>query len=318
LTDQPDRPEPETIPLGATQVRISPLGIGAWAWGERLYWGYGRGYGEADVQAAFAASLEAGIQFFDTAEAYGRGQSERLLGECIRASAEPVTVATKFWPYPWRLARGQLLGALRGSLKRLGLEQVDLYQIHWPFPPVPIETWMEAMAEAVKLGLARAVGVSNFNAEQMRRARAALAKHGLPLASNQVEYSLLNRRVEHNGLLGLCKAQGVTLIAYSPLAQGVLTGKYTAARPPSGIRALRYRPEFLTRAQPLIRLLQDIGRAHGGRSPAQVALNWTMCKGSLPIPGAKNARQARENAGALGWQLADSEVAQLDQASQSF
>lgn len=295
---------------------VSPLGTGAWAWGDRLYWGYGRGYAETEVQEAFETSLAAGVNFFDTAESYGRGQSERLLGKYVRASGQPVVVATKFMPYPWRLSKGRLLAALRASLARLGLDQVDLYQIHWPFPPVSIETWMEGMAEAVEQGLIRAVGVSNYNADQMKRAHEALVKRGLRLASNQVDYSLLNRQVERDGLLDLCHRMRITLIAYSPLAQGMLTGKYTPERPPTGIRGLRYRADLLQRIQPLIGLMQEIGRAHGDRSPAQVALNWAICKGSLVIPGAKNGRQARENAGALGWRLTPAEVNALDQASE--
>jgi aryl-alcohol dehydrogenase-like predicted oxidoreductase len=297
---------------------VCPLGTGAWAWGDRFYWGYGRGYADTEVREAFETSLEAGVNFFDTAESYGRGQSERLLGKYVRTSGQPVVVATKFMPYPWRLSKGRLLAALRGSLGRLGLSQVDLYQIHWPFPPVAIETWMEGMAEAVEQGLIRAVGVSNFNADQMKRAHEALLKRGLRLASNQVDYSLLNRKVEQDGLLALCQRLGITLIAYSPLAQGMLTGKYTPERPPPGIRGLRYRADLLQRVQPLIGLMKEIGREHGDRSPAQVALNWTICKGTLTIPGAKNGDQARENAAALGWRLTEAEVNALDQASQGI
>jgi aryl-alcohol dehydrogenase-like predicted oxidoreductase len=305
------------VPLGTTDIRVSPLGLGAWSWGDRFFWGYGRGYTAGDVREAFDVSLAAGVNFIDTAESYGRGRSEQLLGEFLRSTGETAIVATKFMPYPWRLSKGQLLSALKGSLRRLGLSRVDLYQIHWPFPPVSIETWMDALAEAVAQGLTRAVGVSNYNTDQMMRASEALDKHGLRLATNQVDYSLLNRRVEREGLLDLCKRLGITLIAYSPLAQGVLTGKYTPENPPPGIRGLRYREDLLRRAQPLVGLMEEIGEAHGGRSPAQVALNWTICKGSLTIPGAKNARQAQENAGALGWQLDEPEVNALDEASQA-
>ena len=204
--------------------------------------------------------------------------------------------------------------ALHHSLDRLGLESVDLYQMHWPFPPVSIDTWMDAMADAVQAGLIRAVGVSNYNVEQTRRAYDALARRGVPLASNQVDYSLLQRKPETNGLLALCQQLNVTLIAYSPLAQGLLTGKYTPQNPPPGLRGRRY-GGILARIQPLTGLLREVGQAHGGKTPAQVALNWTISKGTVPIPGAKNARQAIDNAGALGWRLADAEVAALDAAS---
>ena len=305
----------DRVPLGATGIQISPMGIGTWAWGDTWFWQYGKGgYTDADLNVAYQASLAHGITFFDTAEMYGRGRSERLLGQFARKAGWSVVITTKFFPLPWRVSKGQLAGALRHSLDRLGLESVDLYQMHWPFPPVPIDTWMDAMADAVEAGLIRAVGVSNYNAEQTRRAYDALARRGVPLASNQVDYSLLQRKPETNGLLALCKQLNVTLIAYSPLAQGLLTGKYTPQNPPPGLRGRRY-GGILAKIQPLTSLLREIGQAHGGKTPAQVALNWTISKGTVPIPGAKNARQAIDNAGALGWRLADAEVAALDAAS---
>lgn len=290
------------------------MGIGNWAWGDFMFWSNRGQYSEADARAAFDAAVAAGIELVDTAEMYGFGRSERLLGQFMRESGHRVKVATKFMPYPWRLSKGSLLRALRGSLRRLGVEQVDLYQIHWPNPPLPIETWVEGLADAVEAGLAREVGVSNFNVAQMRRAHEVLARRGLRLASNQVEYSLLHRAPERNGLLAACRELGVRLIAYSPLAQGLLTGKYTPDSPPPGLRRWTLGGK-LSSLGPLLALMREIGQAHGGASPAQVALNWTMAKGALPIPGARNARQAEENAGALGWQLTADEVAALDAAT---
>lgn len=305
----------ETIQLGATDLRVSPLGAGTWQWGDSRFWGYGKGYAAAEIRAAFDASLAAGITFFDTAEVYGYGKSERFLGRFIREAGATPVIATKFMPLPWRVSRGQLLGALRKSLQRLGLSQADLYQLHWPFPPRPVEFWADALADAVQAGLARAVGVSNCDAEQMRRAHAVLARRGVPLASNQVEYSLLHPAPERTGLVDACRELGVTLIAYSPLAKGALTGKYTPDNPPPGPRIRRYRGEFLAAVQPLIALLREVGAAHGDKTPGQVALNWVICKGAIPIPGAKNARQAADNAGALGWRLTGAEIAALDEAS---
>ncbi len=309
----------EYTTLGQTEILISRLGIGTWAWGDRLFWGYGREYNESDVRAAFEISLEAGINFFDTAEIYGQGHSEYLIGKFIAEhppeTEKPVVIATKFFPYPWRLWKDSLHKALERSLRRLNLKQVDLYQIHWPFPPVPLETWASALADVVERGLTKAVGVSNFNAKQMLRVHAVLIKRGVVLASNQVEYSLLNRTIEFNGLLSLCKELRITCIAYSPLAQGILSGKYTPLSPPGGARARRYNRKFLTLITPLVRLLGEIGQSHGGKTPAQVALNWIICKGAIPIPGAKNAKQAQENAGALGWRLTPDEVAELDKLS---
>jgi aryl-alcohol dehydrogenase-like predicted oxidoreductase len=299
----------ELVPLGRTDVQVSRIGIGAWAWGDRLYWGYGRSYTDDDLRAAFAAALAAGVNWFDTAEVYGFGRSEEILGRFL-PSATSTVIASKFMPFPWRLGRGGLRDALRGSLRRLGVERIDLYQVHWPMPPVPIETWMDALAEAVQLGHVRAVGVSNYNVDQMRRAHQALARRGVPLASNQVHYNLLERSPERSGLLETCRELGVTLIAYSPLGQGLLTGKYSKESPPPGIRAARLRGR-LREIEPVVAALREIGEARG-RPPAQVALNWLICKGALPIPGAKNAQQAEQNAGALGWRLTDVEVAALD------
>ncbi len=290
------------------------MGLGAWAWGDRVVWHYGQGYTDDDIQAALQTSLEAGINLVDTAEVYGSGLSERLLGEFIKNSAKPVLVATKFMPYPWRLTRGAMSKALQRSLERLELEHVDLYQIHWPFPPFPIEYWVEGLAEMVKAKLTHAVGVSNYDKNQMQRAYTVLAKHDIPLASNQVEYHLLNRSIEKNGLLDRCHELGVRLIAYSPLAKALLTGKYSADNLPPGIRG-RAAAGILSRIGPLLQLMTEIGQDHGNKTPGQVALNWVICKGALPIPGAKTASQSAQNAAALGWRLTAEQVQALDQAS---
>ncbi len=302
----------ERVRLGNSDLEISRIGIGTWAWGNRLIWNYGREYGEPELREAFAATLNAGIDFFDTAEVYGKGMSERFLGRFIRESGARPVVASKFMPYPWRLRRRSLRSALEQSLDRLGMSSVDLYQVHWPSPPLSIETWMEAMADAVKDGLISTVGVSNFTISQMRRAHDTLAKRGIPLASNQVQFSLLHRGPEKGGLLATCRELGVTLIAYSPLAMGILTGKYTPAKPPPGFRGRRYRPNRLIRIQSLIEKMKEFGDAHGGRTPAQVALNWCVCKDTVPIPGAKDGNQAEENVGAIGWRLTEEEVRDLD------
>ncbi len=305
----------ETITLGNTEIRISPLGIGTWAWGDRFFWNYGSDYSAEDVRAAFVAAVETGINFFDTAEVYGMGRAERFLGELTAQTTEPVVIATKFFPFPWRVRRAAMKRALRLSLKRLGKESVDLYQIHFPWPPRSPDFWVRALGEMVQEGPTKAAGVSNFNAEQMRRAHAILAAQGIPLASNQVHYSLLHRAPETNGVLAACKELGITLIAYSPLEMGLLTGKYSPENPPRGIRSRRYTKAYLARIQPLIGLMREIGRAHDNKTPAQVALNWVICKGAVPIPGAKNARQAESNAGALGWRLTEEAIAALDHAS---
>jgi len=291
------------------------IGIGTWAWGDRFVWGFGNKYKEEDITEAFFESIHNGVAFFDTAEVYGQGKSESFLGKLIPQSASPVKIATKIMPFPWRIGKQSLRKALLGSLKRLNVPKVDLYQIHWPLPPMPVEHWMDQMVEVFQEGLVGAIGVSNYDLEKTRKAQEALAKSGISLASNQVEYHLLERRIEKNGLMQYCVENGIKVIAYSPLAMGILSGKYTPENPPKGARATQYSREFLTQIQPLIKALQIIGQDHDGKTASQVALNWTICKGTLPIPGAKNARQAGENCGAIGWSLTEKEISLLDELS---
>jgi aryl-alcohol dehydrogenase-like predicted oxidoreductase len=305
------------IPESIQFLHDIEIGLGAWAWGDRLVWNYGKGYTDADIEQGLMVSLENGVNFVDTAEVYGSGRSERLLGQFIKKSKVPVLVATKFFPMPWRWRKASVTRALRHSLERLQLERVDLYQIHWPSPIMPVETHVEGLASAHRLGLTRAVGVSNYDKNQMQRAYTALARHDIPLASNQVEYHLLNRTVEKDGLLARCQELGVRLIAYSPLAMGLLTGKYSPENPPPGWRGGKY-AGVLKEIQPLIKLMLEIGQDHNSKTAAQVALNWCIYKGTLPIPGAKNVRQAETNAGAAGWRLTVEQVKALDEASDKF
>lgn len=173
---------------------------------------------------------------------------------------------------------------------------------------------MEGMVECVKLGLTRTVGVSNFWEKRMLRAYSALAQHGVPLASNQLPFSLLKRDAEKNGILARCKELGIRFIAYSPLEKGLLTGKYSVDNPPPGVRAANY-IEMLPKLPPVIQALREVAQNHG-KTVAQAALNWVICKGAMPIPGAKDAEQAEENAGGAGWRMSDEEVAQLDEVTE--
>ena len=290
------------------------IGLGAWQWGDRVMWGYGQTHTDKEIRELFNASLNLGVRFVDTAEIYGSGYSERLLGRFLKDMDQPVLVATKFFPWPWRQTKASVVSALKTSLERLGVESVDLYQIHWPSPFMSPERMMEGMVECVKNGWARTVGVSNFGQAHMLRAYSTLAQHGIPLASNQVHYSLLNREVEKNGTLARCRELGIRLIAYSPLEMGLLSGKYSSKNPPSGLRGSQY-IDLLKKIPPVIKLLQEIGLNHGDKNTSQVALNWLICKGTLPIPGAKNAHQAELNAGGAGWRLTEDEVARLDEAT---
>jgi aryl-alcohol dehydrogenase-like predicted oxidoreductase len=310
----------ETITLGQSGSVVTPLCIGTWAWGDRLFWNYGKEYGPQELQAAFDASLEAGITFFDTAEVYGFGLSEELLAQFLQKSEQKVQIATKYGPFPWRITAQSVADALTESLKRLRVQKVALYQVHWPFTfLMSQETLMNALADEVERGRIAAVGVSNYSDQQMREAHQILARRGIPLAVNQVRYSLLTRQIESNGILNTARELGVTILAYSPLAQGLLTGKYTIAGgpTPSGARKLdsRFSKEGLQKIEPVISLLRLFGEKYG-RTPAQVALNWLIAQGNVvPIAGAKTAQQIRDNAGALGWRLSDDEIAHLEEVS---
>jgi len=275
------------------------------------------GTNAADEQAAFDASLSAEINFFDTAAMYSAGGSERRLGEL--AEGKEVVIATKFPPNP--LGRAEDMSpALEASLGNLRRSSIDLYQHHFPSRRVDIPALMEFMADAVDAGKIKAVGVSNYSAAQLRTAYQALARRGIPLASNQVQYSLLHRRPETNGVLDSCRELGITLIAYQPLASGALTGKYLDGSRPVGIRRFRepFRGSKFHALRPIVTLLRLIGDRYG-KSPGQVALRWLLEQENVvPIPGAKDADQARHNAGALSFTLTPDELRYLNEATMAW
>src|SRR5665213_1435705 len=311
---------PENYTLAGSDVSIPLLGVGTWAWGDRSTWGMG-GYDTAltlgSIEEAWNASIDAGVTLFDTAEVYGGGESERIIGQMrdhdpARASA--VVLATKFMPSPWKLnVRGALLKSLRASLGRLGVPCVDLYQIHGPVSLRSHGALADALAAAHQAGLVKAVGVSNYSTKETRSIASELDKRGMRLATNQIEFSLLRRVPETGGLLAACAELGVIALAYSPIGQGRLTGKYSAANPPPGKRNFSNHPMEVVDG--IVDELRRIGGEHGGKGPSQVALNWVMAKGAVPIPGAKNRRQAEENAGALGWLLDGDQLARLDRVA---
>ncbi len=330
----------EQRPLGASGLIVPALGIGTMSWGERLM-GYGKTHTHQDVNEAYRACLDAGLTFFDSAEGYGFGENERLLGALHKQDGRAATIATKYAPFslfaplPTRISPRTLLKSLDASLCRLGIECIDLFQVHFPTSPQRVDALMDMLAEAVRMGKVRAVGVSNYNAALLRRAHARLARHGIPLASNQVHYNLLHRYPETNGVLDACQELNVALIAYSPLEQGLLTGKYrtTPRSKPLTLRLIEAaaprdpfneKTEMPSRRhdlrssqfEPLFAALQELADRYE-KTIAQVALNWLLTRAPfiVPIPGAKNARQAREHAGALGWRLTEEEHTRLGQAA---
>lgn len=310
--------------LGRTDLRVTPIGLGCWQFSGgkglfiRSWW---NSPFQEEVDKIVAATLNGGINWFDTAEFYGGGSSERALLTALckagMANAD-VVIATKWWPL-FRTARNIPITAGR-RLECLSPCKIDLYQIHNPYAFSSVEAQMDEMAGLVKEGKIRYVGVSNFSATQMRRAHAALDRHGLPLASNQVRFNLLNRNPERNGVLDAAKELGVSLIAYSPLAQGLLTGKFhknpeSVERLPFMRRRLLGRQVKKTRN--LITKLEEIAVSHNC-SAAEVALSWAVnFHGDVvvAIPGATRTEHVRQNIGALTLKLTPEEMASLDKES---
>lgn len=309
--------------LGRSDLRVPRLGVGAMTWGDakglaRFHpakTAYGGAHGFEEEKRALEISIAAGANLFDTAAMYSGGASERRLGEL--AQGKDALIASKF-PGGFSFRAEGFPKELNTSLARLGRDTIDLYQHHFPTRGASIPKLMDQLADAVEAGKVKAVGVSNYSVEQMREAHTALAKRGIPLASNQVEYSLLHRQPETNGVLDACRELGITLIAYSPLAGGRLTGKYSAQNRAGGFfrRILpQYSRSALDSIQPVIKLLREIGERYS-KTPSQVALRWLIENPIvLPIPGAKNGRQAMENAETLKFTLAADEVEALSQAT---
>jgi aryl-alcohol dehydrogenase-like predicted oxidoreductase len=302
---------------GAEAVRTTPreIAVGTWAWGNSRTWGYGHRFDDEDLEIAFEACVASGLTLFDTAEIYGSGRSERILGACMAEHDVRVRVGTKFMPYPWRLSTRQLESALGRSLDRLGIDSVALYQLHRPLPPIQVRTWASRMAGLVAAGLVKAVGVCNCSVAQLRSVTDALAAEGLPLATCQVQYSLLDRRPERSGVRRFCHERGIPLVAASPLCSGVLSGGYGSASPPEDRRARVFTPAFFRQVEPLLDILRRTARARADGSPTQVALAWLLAKGAIPLAGVTSARQADDNAAALNLRLSSDEIALLDRLS---
>ncbi len=306
--------------FAGTDVPVPVMGVGTWAWGDKRTWGmggYDHGLTFETITDAWQTSIDAGVTLFDTAEAYGEGESERIIGKLRAADpqrASKAVIASKFMPMPWKLnVKKSLIDAAKASRERLGIERIDLYQIHGPISLRSIPAQAEALAQAHGDGVVNAVGISNFSPKETRRFDEELRKRDLRLASNQVEFSLLRTIPIASGLLSTCADLGVVVLAYSPIGQGRLTGKYSAENPPPGKRNFSTYP--MEKIDPLVDKLRGIGEAHDAKTPSQVALNWLMRRGTLPIPGAKNGDQAAQNAGAVGWKLTASELTALNEAA---
>jgi aryl-alcohol dehydrogenase-like predicted oxidoreductase len=286
-------------------VRVSAIGLGTWQFGSSE-WGYGRDYAANTAYRIVDRSLALGINLIDTAEIYGIGRSERIVGEAIRERRDKVFLATKLFPIGLPFMTG---ARARGSLRRLGVESVDLYQQHWPSPMFPPRPTMARMRRLVKAGLVRHVGVSNHGLAGWQECEQAL---GGPVLSNQVRFSLVHRDPERE-LVPWAQRTGRIVIAYSPLGQGILSGKYEDSAP-QNFRRMRkdFQPAGRVRWRPLISALREIARGHGA-TPSQVSLAWLIQKPNVvAIPGASSVQQAEENAAAADLQLTAAEIERLD------
>ncbi len=294
-------------------LRLSAVGLGTWQFGSRE-WGYGSDYAEQVAPAIVEASLAAGVTLFDTAEIYGRGRSERILGRALAGRRDGAVVASKLFPI--LPIDPVVTHRVTGSARRLGVETIDLYQVHFRNPVVPLGPTMAALGRVVAEGLVDHVGVSNFSLADWLTAEELL---GGPVATNQVRYSLVDRRVEAD-VLPWAQANGRVIMAYSPLGQGLLSGRYDVDHRPKGLRGSTsaFLPENLRRAAPLLEVLAQVAAAHRA-TPSQIALAWLLRRPHVVvIPGASSVAQAEANAAAADLELTDDEDAALTSASDDY
>lgn len=304
-------------------VSLPKIGCGTWAWGNRLLWGYTPDM-DTQLQAVFDHCISQGVTLFDTGDSYGtgrlNGRSESLLGQFAEAyqgqHQNQICLATKLAAYPWRLTRGAMVKACAASAQRLG-RPVDLAQLHWStanYAPWQEGALLDGLADLVEQQRVKGIGLSNFGPKRLRQIYPRFRDRGIPITTLQVQYSLLSTYpVSELGIQDICGELGIRLIAYSPLALGILTGKYQVGEQlPGGLRGFLFR-QLLPGVQPILATLEAIALLRD-KTMAQVALNWCIAKGFIPIPGAKTLAQAQQNTSTLGWQLDAGEVLELDNA----
>lgn len=306
--------------LGNSNLSLSPLGLGCWQFsnGKGTVGKFWPALGLEDVLKIVQTSLDGGINWFDTAEVYGGGQSEKMLANALKQigtpEAELAYIATKWWPI--LRSAGNISKTINERISMLDHRTIHLYQVHQPYSFSSVPNQMKEMAKLVKQGKVQNIGVSNFSAKQMREADAVLKEHGLRLVSNQVKYSLLDRRIEENGILDTAKKLGIAIIAYSPLEQGILSGKFH--NNPSLVKSIKgprkwmpaFRDSGLRKSKPLIDELEQLALKYGV-SPTQIALNWLIhAHGEtvFAIPGASKVHHAEQNVKAMTFSLTPAEV----------
>lgn len=315
--------------LGKSDLMVSAIGLGCWQFSRQKgldgkYWPF---LEESEILEIVRVSLEGGINWFDTAEAYGMGESEKALAEALRKfgkSEEEVIIATKWMPI-FRKAKS-IIKTIDNRIQSLNNYCIDLYQIHQPFSFSSTKAQMRAMAQLVHDKKVRYIGVSNFSAKRMTKAHNELLSLGLHLISNQVRYSLLDRRIETNGILDTAKELGISIIAYSPLAQGILSGKFHddpgLIRKRSGYRKYMraFKPKGLERSRGVVQALRELAGKYR-MTPSQIALNWVInfCgEAVVAIPGATSSTQAKDNTGSMKFELTADDIHHLDEVSAPF
>jgi pyridoxine 4-dehydrogenase len=310
------------LAVNPNQPLILPqMGCGTWAWGNRFLWGYKEDM-DSQLQELFNFCVSQGVTLFDTGDSYGtgklKGKSESLLGKFVKeyqgTNQETICIATKLAAYPWRLTRRAMVAAGEASAQRLG-RPIDLVQMHWStanYAPWQEIALLNGLGDLYEQGKVKGIGLSNYGTKRLKKVHQQFTQRGIPISTLQVQYSLLSTYpVTELGLKEICDELGIKLIAYSPLALGLLTGKYCAnSNLPSGIRGFLFK-QLLPAINPLLNCLREIAQQRQ-KTVSQVALNWCICQGTIPIPGAKKLSQAQDNLGALGWQLNEGEVNELD------
>jgi aryl-alcohol dehydrogenase-like predicted oxidoreductase len=314
--------------LGSTGIMVTPIGLGCWQFSKQnnmagKFW---PALEDNLIEKIVSLSIDGGINWFDTAELYGKGESEKALSKALQTAGKKpgeAIVATKWWPM-FRFA-SNIRKTINDRIKFLEPYPIDLYQVHQPLSFSGEKAEMTVMAELFNLKLIKAVGVSNFSAGKMENSWKVLRESGIPLASNQVRYSLLDRRIESNGVMDLAKKLGITIIAYSPLAQGLVSGKFhdnPGLIKNTGIRKYTspFKPESLEKSRPVIILLKELAGKYNV-TPSQVALNWLIHFNGdtvVAIPGATKEIHVKENCGAMSFRLSDEDMARLDNVSSVF
>lgn len=312
----PDKDTRITLRGAKCDLQAPIMNIGAWSWGDKATFHYSPEQLPA-IEQTWNILRKNGITWIDTAQAYGSGESERICGQLFKGlPRDDFIIQTKWYVVPniTNLLSPSHAPAkmLKGSLERFGLDYVDVYLVHGPIHPSSFSQVATGLAECVDQGLTKTVGCANYSTEDMIKLADELAKHNIPLATNQCEFSVLRRYPETHGLLKACKERGIVFQSYSSLAQGRLTEKYTVENPPPS--TYRFSKYDMKDIEPTKNVLRDIAKARG-KTTAAVALNYNISKGAVPTVGMRDPKQAEDNLGALGWRLTEEEVKRIDAVS---